>query len=317
MLDRPENSMYPHPIPKSPNDEDPVDLESAQDDCGPPLFVELETSSKCNRRCAWCPDGTVLDRSFQQLMPIDLLNKILCDLVEFGFVGELSLHNYNEPLASPRIVDDYRAARASLPDASLALYTNGDYLTPRLFDSLVSAGISRMRISRYPSRYQDHWFAEDREPMLRAWIRRAIGPDIDFSVKYEDEIGMTASSVAGEMKVEVRFPDIPKRFVNRGGSVPLLTHPSFERAVPCNATKEAAAIDYQGNLRMCCNIIAGWGEHKIYVVGSLVHQSFRELWCSRQMQDWRSRQLRAEWSASPICRSCEHRVGMWQKQHGS
>src|SRR5262245_40509256 len=93
--------------------------ESAPNTLELPTFVELETSTRCNRRCAWCPTGNVVPRTTQHLMPMSLIGKILDDLRHLGYCGELSLQNFNEPLANERIVDEFRLARHRLSDVSL------------------------------------------------------------------------------------------------------------------------------------------------------------------------------------------------------
>jgi hypothetical protein len=95
----------------------------------PPLaglrYVEVETARYCNRTCLWCPNGHTGARRVQQLMPWPLLAKVAAELGEAGFVGFFALHNYNEPLANPRLHDELALLRAAAPEARPAIYTNG------------------------------------------------------------------------------------------------------------------------------------------------------------------------------------------------
>jgi radical SAM protein with 4Fe4S-binding SPASM domain len=70
-------------------------------------------------------------------------------------------------------------------------------------------------------------------------------------------------------------------------------------------TATSLSIDYRGMVKMCCNVIpdsaAGHGQ---YVVGSAAEASLADLWGHPSMQEWRARHARADWLASPACRTC-------------
>ncbi|RAY15803.1 hypothetical protein DPM19_08515 [Actinomadura craniellae] len=247
----------------------------------------------------------VVDRSEQRHMPWRLFVKILNDLRSIDFRSELSLHNYNEPLASDRIVDEYILAHETLPAASLTLYTNGDYMSPGLFGRLSSAGVARMRITRYPRRAE----ADPREQVasVRNWARTALGADFPVHPVRQHN-GMMAVVQRSSVRVELLLPDIAAHFLDRGGTVRSLSDGDYVRTHPCNATVAAAAIDYQGRLKMCCNVVSDWGGHKNYFVGSLRRNSFSELWNSPMLSELRERHGVADWKLSAICRSCTHRM---------
>jgi MoaA/NifB/PqqE/SkfB family radical SAM enzyme len=106
-------------------------------------------------------------------MPWDLFTKILWDLREIDFAGELALQNYNEPMMNDRIVEEYKIAHAVLPKARLTLYTNGDRLNPHLLGLLREAGVTRMRVTRYPPRQQSPTAAS--RAALAAFSSRRLG----------------------------------------------------------------------------------------------------------------------------------------------
>ena len=67
----------------------------------PLRLVAIETTSFCNRRCAYCPNTTV-GRPVGW-MPIPVFGRIIDSLAELGFSGELNPHGYGEPLADARL----------------------------------------------------------------------------------------------------------------------------------------------------------------------------------------------------------------------
>jgi len=70
---------------------------------GLPRYVEVETSRRCNRSCAWCPNGEHTVRRRQELMDWTLFRRIVDELGALDYGGWLAFHNYNEPLANPRL----------------------------------------------------------------------------------------------------------------------------------------------------------------------------------------------------------------------
>jgi hypothetical protein len=53
---------------------------------------------------------------------------VAAELGDAGFAGFVALHNYNEPLANPRLPAELDLLRAAAPQARPAIYTNGDLL---------------------------------------------------------------------------------------------------------------------------------------------------------------------------------------------
>jgi 2-deoxy-scyllo-inosamine dehydrogenase (SAM-dependent) len=103
-----------------------------------PMFVEVETTTYCNRRCTYCPNS-IFDRGSREnevRMSTELFEKVVHDLGRNNFCNQFSPHNYGEPLADDRMPDLLEIARAAMPLARIALYTNGDFLTLPLFERL-------------------------------------------------------------------------------------------------------------------------------------------------------------------------------------
>jgi hypothetical protein len=50
-----------------------------------PRYVEVETSRRCNRSCAWCPNGEHTARRDQELMDWGLFAGLLAELRGLGF----------------------------------------------------------------------------------------------------------------------------------------------------------------------------------------------------------------------------------------
>jgi radical SAM protein with 4Fe4S-binding SPASM domain len=130
-----------------------------------PLFakVEVEVNLGCNRRCAYCFLATKrrehIIRTKQRVIAPDVYNRLLTQLQDLEFTGELNFHFYSEPLLDPSLSDHIRVARHALPDSLLVLYSNGDRLDVRRYEALKAAGLDRFYLTFHddviPDRLKD------------------------------------------------------------------------------------------------------------------------------------------------------------------
>lgn len=108
-----------------------------------PAEVHLETFTKCNAACSFCPYPT-LDRLGTRMSDA-LIDKILGDLeaipadLPFG----IAPFKVNEPLLDVRLFDICAAINRRLPNAHPRIFTNGAPLTDTMIDRL--ARIERLQ----------------------------------------------------------------------------------------------------------------------------------------------------------------------------
>jgi hypothetical protein len=266
---------------------------------GLPRYVEVETSRRCNRSCAWCPNGEHTVRRRQELMDWTLFRRIVDELGTLGYGGWLAFHNYNEPLLNRRLLDEISYVRASVPAARPAVYTNGDVLNLALFDRLVAAGVRYIRVTRYPRRAD----AAPRADTIRAWLTRAGLDDLLWDFRRVRQ-GVAAVIDTADLLVEVISPAIEATYNSRGGSVTTLPVLVKTRTQPCLMTATSAVIDYQGRMKMCCCVYPEIPAHAGYVLGDLHTATFADLWWSDQMGRYRAAHARADWLLSPACAGC-------------
>lgn len=111
--------------------------------------VAIELSNVCNysgihRQCP-------LHRLKQpnRVLGMDLIRKILEELSQYGYGGQLAFNIYNEPFLDPRLFSILELAKALCPDCRLSLTTNGSTLDQTLIDELDRLGVSLLFISAY------------------------------------------------------------------------------------------------------------------------------------------------------------------------
>jgi hypothetical protein len=264
-------------------------------------YVEVETARYCNRTCPWCPNGHSGARRTQQLLPWPLLVKVAAELGAARFAGFFALHNYNEPLANPRLHAELDLLRAAAPQARPAIYTNGDLLKRDGLERLLAAGVKYLRVTRYPHRAD----VPPTEEALQRWLRQA-GLDECFPWVFgaaRQGIAARWRDEAAGVLVEVIRPSIGT-YNDRGGTA-LVPVQAQSRTEPCQMTETSLSVDYRGLVKMCCNVIPDSAPgHQRYVVGSVADATLAGLWNGPAMAGWRARHAAADWSASPACRSC-------------
>ena len=89
--------------------------------------VILETHNACNRKCSYCPNSE-LTLPYHRL-GMDLILKVLGELKELRFRGNIIFSGFSEPFMDQRLEQIIGRIKEFLPSARLVLYTNGDFLT--------------------------------------------------------------------------------------------------------------------------------------------------------------------------------------------
>ena len=266
-----------------------------------PNYVEVETSRYCNRQCAWCPNDPLRNRKLQEFLPWAYLERVIQSLRKVQYRGWFAFHNYNEPLANPRIMEELEFVHEALPQAKTTIYTNGDRLTADLFAALVALGLSQMRVTLYPKNRIGWAGSHD---VLWSWLERR--PFLS-SKKWDEVTARQGPSLVhhGGPEVILISPDI-ERYYDRGGTVPWL---SLEmRTKPCFLTSHSLSVDYMGKIKMCCNVVTGNSLHGEYFLGDVRDDDILEVWNSSKFDAIREHHRRSDWSMTRICKTCRQEI---------
>lgn len=273
-----------------------------------PTHIEIETSSLCNRRCVWCPNYDHARGTEEHYLPMAIWQKLLAELSLLEYRGRFAFHNYNEPLYDPRIFNLVAQARQALPHAYLVLYTNGDPLSALKVRDLMTNGLNEIRVTLYPK--NNHIaFGQD---LAQAKIKKFLGkinPNEHFVVTQ-----IACHTKPNEVEhvyvlndclcVRIIFPNVTT-YSNRGGSVKIDYLNQFRRQETCLRPFHSAAIDYLGNLKLCCQVYDTKDDkNQPYVIGNIATQSFISLWNSEKLNQLRQKIQNLDFQNVSICQGC-------------
>ncbi len=285
-----------------------------------PFVVFLDPSDICNFRCKFCPTGDAnLMKSVNRpagIMDFNLYQKILRDLSEFeNPIKVLRLYKDGEPLLHPRFAQMIRLAKESGCTLQVDTTTNASLLTPDISLKLIDAGLDRINISinglsdqayreftRHHVRFDRlveniRYFYEHRGNCLV--LIKIVGDHLsDQENKYfYDIFGNIADRIFIE-HIAPCWPTFNLTDVKANTSVGIYGQPIREVSV-CPYIFYSLSINSDGAVSLC---FLDWA--KKMVVGDVKKESFKNIWQSDILYQYRRSHLLHKRKAHPICGVC-------------
>ena len=233
--------------------------------------VELETFSYCNRTCIYCPNSSIDRLSTNIHLDRNLFERIISDLEEVRYRNVLTLSHYNEPLSDRSIIGDISYAKAHIPDATIQIFSNGDYLDREYLELLAEAGLSAIHLSIHlasGAKYDDLKIMDRINEMS---VRLKIPAK---HIHYHPMRSIEASFPYKPIRIRIFEADYDNIGGDRGG---LLTHVPVSktaRTSPCAYPFNSITIGYNGFVMPCCHLRADAPRHDQYRIGHLADFPF-------------------------------------------
>ncbi|MDC1174983.1 SPASM domain-containing protein, partial [Bacteriovoracaceae bacterium] len=154
---------------------------------------------------------------------------------------------YGEPLTDPRIVHLSSKIKKKLPDATLKIVTNGDFLTEEVYNQLIEAGVDFFNISKHSKKLSAP-LTKLLEKLSEEEKKKRFNI-LDFWADFDGDQEMF-NTRAGEVELKVKKVNpIMCSYV---------TYP---------------VINTFGELVLCCN-----DYHSEYKFGNVMDRSLEEIW---------------------------------------
>jgi len=264
-------------------------------------YIDVETSSQCNRICNYCPNSIHDRRTSNSFMEWDVYEKLIKELAEISYSETLNFVGYNEPLMHKEdLIDRVSRARELLPGATLNVFSNGDYLSREVVDRLHLAGVDALVISVHMAPNASYKDGEVLERIaktakvlqLTAHLREAkAGSYMNFDL------------VGAPIKIAISQANYNEVGHYRGGSVETVLLPKKPRTAACSLPFNQFIIAHNGNVLPCCTLVGDIPEHSSHVVGNIEDQSIFDIYSGESYVKWRTHTLNLREKQGP-CKYC-------------
>ena len=271
-----------------------------------PYEISIETFSKCNAHCSFCPYPT-LDRIGTKLSD-ETLNRIIEELKDHPHPFVLSPFKVNEPFLDKRLIPFCRKVEEQVPNAVLRIFTNGSALTPRHIEEV--AGLKR--VMHLWVSLNEHRADEYHKLMGLDFERTAGNLDTLHAAVAAGAFGheVVVSKVAAEGLddpvqqefwgyVNQRWPRFKVHVIKPDGWLGDISLGSPEIPdAPCSRWFELS-ITATGKVSLCC-----MDSSAAYTIGDVNEQSLFEIYNGKA---WRQNRL-AMWSRKNVhpCSTCSY-----------
>jgi|GEM_PF-984534 len=247
--------------------------------------IDVETSTQCNRRCSYCSNSLHDRRSTNRYMADDIYRRLVTELAEIGYTGQLAFVGHNEPLMHmDDLVPRIALARRHLPHARIAVFSNGDYLTRDVLDRLEESGVDSLLVTMHTAPGKPY---EECTALLRALeLARNLGlkPVIEeMLLRIKTVISLSGSKIA----ISIRHADMGTVGHNQGGGIPGAGLQISGRKQPCAESLFGFILGYTGNVHPCSLVVADIPQHAHCVMGNLAAQSIFDIYAGEKFIAWR------------------------------
>jgi hypothetical protein len=210
-------------------------------------WIEIETSSQCNRRCSYCPNHEYDRLRKNEFLDQQLYSRLLSDLREIDYNGWIKLVGNNEFFLHEENMGYLAEARKQLPSAQLQLFSNADVLTRKMLDRVSEHRLDRLLITLHTAPNQPY---SDGDTLQRAHaLAQKLG--LTLLLRYferDTQLGFTA--VYRGISITIHNADFAKvghdwaTFFDERRHAPRLT--------PCSYPIRQLIFNYEGDSFMCC-----------------------------------------------------------------
>jgi len=240
--------------------------------------VDIETSSQCNRRCHYCPNSTNDRLSGNRFMPEAVFASVIAQLALIDYAGFMHFHGYNEPLMHlDDLIPRIKLARSKLPNATLGIYTNGDYLNPGALKALEEAGINYINLSIHLAPGKA-WNESD---IFTRVCRKAKELGLQTLLQdFEPGTLIRCELIGSKISICMQQWNIMKTGSKRGELVPDVGATVSGRTSPCIRPLQYMVINYEGDVTQCCDFVADMAAHKDYAIGNVARDSIFDIYSS-------------------------------------
>ena len=207
-------------------------------------------------------------------MPEETYLDLIDQLAEIKFSGELTYSRYNEPLSHrDLIIKRIKQARERLPNVTLRINTNGDYVTRDYIEELCDIGFNELWIQQYLSndeRYNHEKMRQRAQKKIKKLeLPATILTDID------------------------------------GDTIEIAT--DYTRTQKCTQVSNNMYIDYNGSVMVCCALRSDVPGQESGIMGHISDGRLWDIYMSDKYKPWREHH-KEDGPKEGFCKTCRDSV---------
>lgn len=241
--------------------------------------IEFETLSYCNRKCHYCPniDFERFGEDNDFFMKEDVFETLIEQLKRISWSGRIAPHLYGEPMSDPRLARWMKYAKDNLPDSTIKIVTNGDYLNHESYKELIDSGVDVIYLSKHSKRFKKKCIELLETLSEEEKAKNFVITDFYTDFKSEDQ----------------------HQFTNRGGDIDLKEKAISKKAQPINCGYVTyPVINTFGDIILCCQDF-----QNNYVCGNIMERSIDDIWFDPENIRLRKRIFKYKFDLK-ICQDC-------------
>jgi len=226
--------------------------------------INIETIDYCNRKCDWCPNKD-RETSPDRLMPMEVYARIIRQLVDFGYTGDIHPFLNGEPMLDSRIVTLLKMTKSLLPNNYVRIVTNGANMRLDVVEALFKTGLDSIHFNHYDDHLKD--------------ITKA--GDISFP-----------------KMTHFGLPALLPTFYNRGGKV---NYEPKHRAKngQCHNFLNKLVFNYRGEMILCCSDF-----NSEVVFGNIMEKPLSIILSSKKYREYYYAHREGRGKEMFMCREC-------------
>ena len=266
-------------------------------------LIEIEIFSYCNRKCWFCPNSFIDRISDNKIMPEQVYTRLISQLKEIDFSGELTYSRYNEPTSKRDLfIARVKQARSMLPNAILRTNTNGDYITRDYIEELCDAGLDQLWIQQYLSNNEryDHEKMRIRSEKkinklnLPAKIITDIpGCKLEYDLSYRNMI------------IHIRSRNFELDGSSRGNTIDIAS--DYTRTQRCLQVSQNMYIDFNGSVMVCCALRSDVPGQESGIMGHIDEGKLWDIYMNEKYKPWREHH-KEDGPKSGFCKTCRDSI---------
>ena len=263
--------------------------------------IYVQTTTECNAKCKMCPHYQIYGNMEPEQMSDEVWDKILSDIKEIDYRGQVGFLLFGEPLTDPKLFQ--RIKEVNETNAWALVSTNGSLLTSANRKKLIEAH-PRQVVFNVPSGDSGQYEA------LTGLEFKAVSK----IQKFIEEAGNIKMSVNVPVIEDVDFEKIYKLFnipvnifeaTSRGGLLEYHGKGQFTGNM-CTQPFKTLSILIDGQIVLCCQ---DWAQFSNGFFPNILDSSIKEIYESKELETIKSEFAKGNYNKFEFCHNCAIELG--------